>query len=752
MPNRRTRPTLRLPTSIALLLACAVASVRCECDTISPEDQEPSTSASASLSSSSTSNFDTTDAATVPTTSDGPGPSTATDEPTGALSSSSASTGSDASSSSASTGPDVLCGNGEVDPGEACDAGAANADDAACTASCTVNVCGDGHAHAGVEECDDGGDSPTCDADCTAQACGDTTVNTAAAEECDDGDDTSLDGCESDCKRTAITSVHAGYNHTCILLGEGHLKCWGYNSRGYLGYGHTETIGDDEPASAAGIVDVGGKIAKVALGLSHSCVLLDDGAVRCWGSANGGRLGRGNTGGTTCLDAENKFSCAMSPVCCVGDDEVPGSVEPVDLGMKATDLAVGAQHSCAILENGKVLCWGQGYMGQLGTMEIGTIGDDEVPATAPTVSLGYPADRIYSGAHHLCTVLVSGGVRCWGDENAGQLGLGLGMCNGPVGDNELPDSMPLVQVGGTVLSMALGTESTCAILDGGHVRCWGSGGRLGTGNILPIGCKIGDMPPPDLLLGSNAAEITAGSTHTCVRLNDGTVRCWGLGGDGCLGNGHNEDIGDEPGEMPPAPVELGGVPVMISAGGNHTCALLEGSRVQCWGSNDAGELGYGHTNTIGDEPGDFPLLEQRRAAGPAARVLKIPNHAHIPFFATPADPVRGARHCNRRPCRCHTGLRVRHDQPRGQRTLRRAVNDDLDRKFDRQHRRAARRTHGRPHGGRDRRVVRRRHGLIDRGLDRDQRGHHDDLRYDRRYGPRHPRALRQRPGRARRAV
>lgn len=599
MSNRaRTPSNTSFPiASVFAALTTALASVQCECDTLSPEGHDPSMSASATSGSVSVSSSGTTDETTVPTTSDGHDQSTAAGESTGAM------------SSSTTTGPASLCGNGNLDPGEECDAGSNNADGAQCTASCTLNVCGDGHVWQDVEECDDGGEAPGCDVDCTPPSCGDKLVNAAAAEECDDGNGVTLDGCESDCKRTRITGVYAGYEHTCVLLDAGYLKCWGANSRGYLGYGHTNTIGDDEPASAAGIVDVGGKISKVALGSQHSCVLLEDGAIRCWGSAKYGRLGRGNTGGMTCLDMQNNFSCAANSVCCVGDDELPGSIEPVDLGMKATDLAVGIQHSCAVLENGKVLCWGEGYLGQLGTMNTGTVGDDEVPATAPTVSLGYSAARIYSGQVHMCAVLASGGLRCWGDENAGQLGLGLGMCNGPIGDDELPSSQPLVQVGGTVLSMALGGESTCAILEGGHVRCWGTGGRLGTGNLLPIGCKVGDMPPPNLLLGSDAVEITAGNSHTCVRLADETVRCWGYSFQGNLGNGDNESIGDEPGEMPPKPVVLDGAPVMISANGNHTCALLAGNRVKCWGSNSNGQLGYGHTNIIGDEPGEFPPLD-----------------------------------------------------------------------------------------------------------------------------------------------
>ena len=435
------------------------------------------------------------------------------------------------------------------------------------------------------------------------ELCGDSVL--AAGEECDDGNSVAADGCEVGCVATRIQRVVGGNGHTCVIFQGGQLKCWGYNARGELGYGHTQSLGDDEPASAAGIVDVGGAVQRLAMGLAHVCALLDGGTVRCWGAGGSGRLGAGNTGGAACLDAQQMHSCAVAPQCCIGDDELPGSVPPVDVGGVAEDIVAGGSHTCVLLAGGLVRCWGNGSWGRLGLGNLDIIGDDEQPADVAPVSLGRPAVALAAAGYHTCALLDDGGVRCWGSNNDCELGVGLDS-NTVIGDDELPSATPPLQLGGPATQIWAGGRLTCARL-ADDVHCWGGAAVVGVEAYPAVGCEPADLPPPVIDVGGVVDELSAGGTHTCARLADATMRCWGLAGFGALGYGEDVDVGDGPGEMPPAPITLDGIPGSIAAGLNHTCVVLAGDRrLKCWGHNSYGELGYGHMLMLGDEPGEMP--------------------------------------------------------------------------------------------------------------------------------------------------
>jgi len=107
----------------------------------------------------------------------------------------------------------------------------------------------------------------------------------------------------------------------------------------------------------------------------------------------------------------------------------------------------------------------------------------------------------------------------------------------------------------------------------------------------------------DLGSGRTARAITAADEHTCALLDNGRVRCWGFGNSGRLGYGTTNDIGDDetPGSVGPVDLGSGRTARAITAGGAHTCALLDNGAVRCWGWGDSGRLGYGNTNTIGDD-------------------------------------------------------------------------------------------------------------------------------------------------------
>jgi alpha-tubulin suppressor-like RCC1 family protein len=207
--------------------------------------------------------------------------------------------------------------------------------------------------------------------------------------------------------------------------------------------------------------------------------------------------------------------------------------------------------------------------------------------------------QVVAGGDHTCALLDTGAVRCWGDNTAGQLGYGN---TNDIGDDELPSSVAAVNVGGSVQQLAAGGAHTCALLDTGAVRCWGenSSGQLGYGNTNGIGGSETPASAGNVNVGGTVLHITAGLDHTCALLAGGAVRCWGDNSSGELGYGNTNDIGDN--ELPSsvATVNVGGTVTTLDAGSNVTCALLTTGAVRCWGFGGIGTLGYGNTNNIGD--------------------------------------------------------------------------------------------------------------------------------------------------------
>lgn len=395
--------------------------------------------------------------------------------------------------------------------------------------------------------------------------------------------DATADSNDASSRRVAAAALTSGGLHTCVLLTDGHVRCWGLGGEGRLGYGDTADLGDDEPASAAGDVPLGGSALAVTAGNSHTCALMAAGGVRCWGDGQLGGLGYGNTDD-------------------VGDDEPPAVAGDVALGGSAVAVTAGDGHTCALLASGHVRCWGANYWGQLGYGHTQAIGDDEVPATAGNVPLGGLATAVAAGSRHTCALLVSGDVRCWGIGSYGKLGYGS---TESIGDDETPASAGNVALGGKAVAITAGDEHTCALLASGDVRCWGRGasGQLGYGSTA----DIGDDETPvagvgDVAVGGNATAITAGHFHTCALLVSGAVRCWGYGGYGQLGHGDKTAIGDD--EPPSAAGDVpvgGGRVVAVSAGGVHTCALLSSGGLRCWGYALGGQLGHGNELQIGDD-------------------------------------------------------------------------------------------------------------------------------------------------------
>ncbi len=170
-----------------------------------------------------------------------------------------------------------------------------------------------------------------------------------------------------------VRSLATGSGHTCVLLDDGGVKCWGGNPRGQLGLGDTNDRGDEpgEMAEALPQIDLGdAEPIAVSAGGNHTCVLLEDGRVKCFGASLFGVLGNG---------AVTEIGEVVTPTAHLGDEplEMGEALPAVDLGVRKTALAIsaGTRHTCALLDDHSVKCWGDNSDGQLGLGDTETRGD-----------------------------------------------------------------------------------------------------------------------------------------------------------------------------------------------------------------------------------------------------------------------------------------------------------------------------------------------------------------------------------------
>ncbi|MGD0167484.1 MAG: hypothetical protein ABSC51_09400 [Gaiellaceae bacterium] len=401
------------------------------------------------------------------------------------------------------------------------------------------------------------------------------------------------------------------------------------------------TVSDGTHTSAALRIVVSSVVAsQVSAGGFHTCALRNDGAVECWGLNTSGQLGNNSTTNSsspvmvsnlttaTQISAGKYHTCAVrtdGTVWCWGDNtygqlgnnSTANSSTPVQvLGVGGTGYLTGVAEvsadgniSCARLTSGGVRCWGHNQYGQLGN---NTTTDQHTPVNVVGVggtgTLANVID-IDAGANQACALISGGTVDCWGYNGDGQLG------NGTTTDSHVP--VQVVGVGGTgylsnVTQISGGRLHACALVSGGTVYCWGDNGNgeLGDGTTTNRSTPV---PAGSI---STAAAVSAGEYHSCATLSDGTAQCWGAAAYGQVGDGTTSDT-----STPVTVIGPGGYGVLsgianVSAGGadinetydyEHSCALMADSTVVCWGQNNYGQLGDG-TTTMSISPDGVGLL------------------------------------------------------------------------------------------------------------------------------------------------
>jgi alpha-tubulin suppressor-like RCC1 family protein len=265
-------------------------------------------------------------------------------------------------------------------------------------------------------------------------------------------------------------------------------------------------------------------------------------------------------------------SCGSSSL---PDGATTTSLSADSTGTPTRSVTLSWSDTCAVTRLGAARCWGDNYFGQLGT---GDHQDSHVPAAVQ--GLGSDVAKMAIGGSHACALTIHGAVKCWGLNTNGQLGIGS------TATADVPTDV--VGLGSGVMAIAAGAGHVCALTTRGLVKCWGANdiGQLGDGT------KNASNVPVDVQgLPARVADIATSGSHTCARTLDEAVYCWGNNEHGQLGSGTTEDSA-----VPVGAVGLGSDVRAISAGLDHTCAILnhEGT-VKCWGRNDFGQLGDGTT-------------------------------------------------------------------------------------------------------------------------------------------------------------
>lgn len=337
---------------------------------------------------------------------------------------------------------------------------------------------------------------------------------------------------------SGVVGIDAGGDHTCVVVAGGEVKCWGLNEDGQLGDG--TVVSRQTPVSVSGL----GGVTNVIAGRHFTCARTAGGP-KCWGANDFGQIGGGTAhpqptpvavsslaGGVRAMTAGSIHACALTAgggVRCwggnysgqLGTGSSAQSATPVavaGLTALATQVAAGSNHTCALTATGGVECWGRNAEGQGGN---GTTMLGAVPAEVSGLTTGVAS--VTAGADHSCAITASGGVRCWGDNSAGQ-----------VGDGSLVQRSTPVDVSGlatNVVMISAGGANTCAVTRAGAAKCWGDNwaGQLGDGTTTKR------LTPVDVLgLTSGVSAVAVGGVNTCALTAAGGVKCWGLNNGGVL--------------------------------------------------------------------------------------------------------------------------------------------------------------------------------------------------------------------------
>jgi alpha-tubulin suppressor-like RCC1 family protein len=320
-------------------------------------------------------------------------------------------------------------------------------------------------------------------------------------------------------------------------------------------------------------------VAQISAGANHACAVTNAGAVKCWGENGSGELGDGTT---TTRDIAIQVSGLSGGAAAVSAGGAASGTEPVK------------SHTCALTTGGGVKCWGANNMGQLGD---GTTTPRLTPVDVFGLTSGVAA--IAAGGTHSCAVLTTGGVKCWGSNGSGELG------DGTTTQRLTPVDVSGLSSGVAEISATL--LHTCALTSAGAMLCWGANesGQLGDGTTTnrsaPVSVQSLTSDVASISTGRgnrDQATVNNGGGNSCAVTTSGSAKCWGAN--------QTSQIGDGTQTTRLTPFDVSGLTsgvVTTTVGdvtdrfctalqwyGSHSCALMSGGGVKCWGSNIHGQV------------------------------------------------------------------------------------------------------------------------------------------------------------------
>lgn len=391
----------------------------------------------------------------------------------------------------------------------------------------------------------------------------------------------------------AHDSVSTGDNHTCGIA-NGHVFCWGDNSKGQLGMGNTSAALRQPRAVPTLFTKTA---TKVAAGKDHTCAIIE-GDLYCWGDNTKGKLGTG-TSLTTPISVPQRIN---------------GNGGEITSTMRVTDISVSDNNTCAVAD-AKVYCWGDNVSAQLGD---GSTNDRSRPTLVDGGNSSNPingkaATAVSVGASHACAV-ANADLYCWGNNANGRTGIATaqptsqpthitqGTAGSPRGPNNVYPS---------VSGVAAGSDFTCAIFNG-TTSCWGSHVNGRTAQDATV---TGSTSIPTAIKGNAAnyytTSISAGKDHVCAIMNggdskkNGNLYCWGNNANNKLGRTGSASRVDNPTKGGEMVESINGTPALrtataVSAGKDTSCTIAN-AVILCWGANNSYQFGDGTT-----APGSTP--------------------------------------------------------------------------------------------------------------------------------------------------
>ncbi len=318
--------------------------------------------------------------------------------------------------------------------------------------------------------------------------------------------------------RTDFVAVAAGAIHTCAVTDSDGVVCWGWTFEGSFRDG-TEIV-QTVPVAVSGLEN---DFIDVTASDAYGCALTTAGAVKCWGVdfMRGSRTTpeeiAGLEEGAAAISSGGDQTCALTTAGAVKCWAPRWGLQAARLvpGLESgvSDIAVGGTHACVLTVTGGVQCWGENESGQLGD---GTNSNTATPVNVAGLTSGVVA--IASGASHSCALTGAGGVLCWGYNRNGQLGDGT--------DTHRNILVGVTGLSSGVTAIVAGGFRSCAFLEAGGVKCWGS----------PFGATPIDLPGAE----SGVLDLSLGFDHACLLNETGSIRCWGNNTVGQLGDGTTE--------------------------------------------------------------------------------------------------------------------------------------------------------------------------------------------------------------------